>query len=196
MNPFDSDTIRLILIFFVPGFVSMKVYDLYVPSERRDFSKSLMEAVSFSCINFAILYWAIVTIHSNNFPSEHPLWYYLSSVAILFGAPIVWPILYSWIMRLGFFAKRTINPIPKPWDYFFSKRESFWLIIHLKDGRRIGGRYDTGSFASSYPADEQIYLEEVWRLNRKGRFMEKVPSSRGLIISRQDYEAIEFFEQQ
>jgi hypothetical protein len=195
MNPFDSDTLRLILIFFVPGFISMKVYDLYVPSERRDFSKSLMEAVSFSCVNFAAMYWAIVAIHADNFPTNHPFWYYLASAGILFVAPIFWPILYSRTMSLPFFRKRTIHPTPKPWDYVFSKGESLWVIVHLRDGRRIGGRFDTQSFASSFPADEQIYIEEVWQLDSKGRFKRKVDDSRGLIISREDFEAIEFFQQ-
>lgn len=196
MNPFDSESLRLILIFFVPGFISMKVYDLYIPSERRDFSKSLMEVVSFSCVNFALMYWAIVAIHSENFPREHSVWYYLSSIGILLVAPILWPILYSKIMSLPFFHRRTIHPIPKPWDYVFSQRESLWVIVHLKDGRKIGGRYDTRSFASSFPEDEQIYLEEVWQLDKKGRFQKKIQGSRGLIISRDDFEAIELFEQQ
>jgi hypothetical protein len=196
VSPFNSDTLRLILIFFVPGFISMKIYDLFVPSERRDFSKSLMEAVSFSCINFALTYWAIIAINTDNYPSEHPIPYYLSSLGILFLAPIFWPILYSQMMKLPFFRQRTIHPIPKPWDYVFSKGESLWVIVHLKDGRRIGGRYDTKSFTSSFPADEQIYLEEVWQLDEKGRFKNQIEASRGLIISQSNFEAIEFFEQQ
>jgi len=161
MNPFDSETLRLILLFFVPGFISMRVYDLYVPSERRDFSKSLLEAVSFSCVNFAITYWAIVAIHSDGFPLRNPISYYLSSIGILFLAPVLWPILYSKMTELPFFRQRIIHPIPKPWDYFFSKRQSLWVIIHLKDGRRIGGRYDTGSFASSFPAGTDLYRRSL-----------------------------------
>lgn len=196
MNPFDSDTLRLIVIFFVPGFISMKVYDLLVPSSRRDFSKSLMEAISFSCINFALTYWAIVAIHTNGFVSDHPFWYYVASVLILFVAPILWPIGYLKIMSLQFFSERTIHPVPKPWDYVFSKGESMWVIIHMKDGRRIGGRYDAHSFASSFPAEEQIYIEEVWCLDEHGRFKDAIEGSRGLIVSRPDFEAIEFFQQQ
>lgn len=94
MNPFDSETLRLILLFFVPGFISMKVYDLYVPSERRDFSKSLLEAVSFSCVNFALTYWAIVAIHLDGFPLKNPICYYLSSIGILFlSGPLANPLL-------------------------------------------------------------------------------------------------------
>jgi len=140
MNPFDSDTLRLILIFFVPGFISMKVYDLYVPSERRDFSKSLMEAVSFSCVNFAALYWAIVAIHSDGFPAQNPFCYYIASILILFVAPIFWPILYSRITSMPFIRKRTIHPLPKPWDFVFSQGKSMWVIVHLKDGRKQPAR--------------------------------------------------------
>ena len=89
MNPFTSETIRLIFIFFVQGFLSMKVYSLLIPSDSIDFSKSLLEAVSFSCINFALLYAPIVAIHSDDFQSDHPLWSYISALIILFVAPIV-----------------------------------------------------------------------------------------------------------
>ncbi len=195
MSPFNSDTLRLILVFFVPGFISMKIYDLYVPSERRDFSKSLLEAVSFSCVNFALMYWVIMAIHSSDFQSEHRYWYYFLSVIILFAAPVFWPILYSKVLSMPFFSGKTIHPIPRPWDYVFSQNESYWVIVHLKDGRRIGGRFDTRSFASSYPYEEQIYLEEVWRLDPEGKFLNKVEGSKGIIISQKDFELIEFFEQ-
>jgi len=71
MDIFDSETLRMIVIFFVPGFISMKVYDLCFPSERRDFSKSVLEAVSFSFINFALTYGAIIAIHKSDFQIRH-----------------------------------------------------------------------------------------------------------------------------
>jgi len=194
VNPFSSETLRLILIFFVPGFISMKVYDLLIPSEKRDFSKSLFEAISFSCVNFALTYWAIVAIHSGNFQDTYPFYFYISSILILFIAPILWPLLYLKIISLPFFKNRTIHPIPKPWDYVFSQQKPYWIIIHLKDGRRIGGLYGAESFASSYPSNEQIYLEKVWYLDEKGKFIEPVERSEGIILSKEDFEAIEYFQ--
>lgn len=194
MNSFDPQTLGLLLIFFVPGFISIKVYDLLVPSERRDFSKSLLEAVSFSCVNFALLYWAIVVIHSPSFQSAHPAWFYLASLVILFIAPVLWPVLYAKILHIPVFRSRVIHPVSKPWDYLFGQRKSYWVIVHLKGGRRIGGRFDTHSFASSYPAEEQIYLEEVWRLDCEGKFLKKVDRTKGIIISHEEWDAIEFFE--
>jgi hypothetical protein len=97
------------------------------------------------------------------------------------------------VLSLPFIRSKTIHPIAKPWDYIFSQGETHWVILHLKDGRRIGGKYGTQSFASSYPAEEQIYIEELWRLDENGKFQHKIEGSKGLIISHKDFEAIEFF---
>jgi hypothetical protein len=53
MDIWNVDKITLVVVFFLPGFISMKVYDLMAPGERRDFSKSLFEAISYSTLNFA-----------------------------------------------------------------------------------------------------------------------------------------------
>ncbi len=37
MNIWEADKLVLFLIFFIPGFVSIKVYDLLIPGEQRDF---------------------------------------------------------------------------------------------------------------------------------------------------------------
>jgi hypothetical protein len=58
---------------------------------------------------------------------------------------------------------------------------------------KIGGRFDTESFASSDPAEEQIYLQEVWILDEAGRFVSQVERSRGIIIMKSEIRAVEFF---
>jgi Family of unknown function (DUF6338) len=194
MNPFTSETIRLVFIFFVPGFISMKVYSLLIPSDPIDFSKALLEAVSFSCLNFALLYVPIVTVLTADFESNHPIWYYITSFIVIFFAPIIWPILYKWIVSTKFIRRRTLHPIQKPWDYVFGKKKPYWVIVHLKDGRRIGGSYSLNSFASSYPSPEQIYLEELWQLDQEGRFIKRIDRSDGIIISANDFQAIELFQ--
>ncbi len=68
------------------------------------------------------------------------------------------------------------------------------MIVHLKDGRKIGGKYDENSFASSSPAEEQIYLEEVWRLDKKGAFIEPTERSKGMIIFKEEILSVEFFK--
>jgi len=55
-------------------------------------------------------------------------------------------------------------------------------------------KFDTNSFASSYPAEEQIYIEEVWDLDEKGKFIKPIERSKGIIISEKEISSVEFFK--
>jgi hypothetical protein len=57
--------------------------------------------------------------------------------------------------------KNIPHPIGKPWDYVFSKKEKYWIIVTLKNGKKIGGKHSENSFSSSSPNENQIYLEET-----------------------------------
>jgi len=194
MDIWQIDKLMLFLVFFIPGFISIRIYDLLVPSERKDFSKYLFEAIGYSSLNFAALFWLIILIHSENFYVHYKILYFIFLLIIIFIIPILWPILFLKLSTLTPIARYIINPIQKPWDYIFGKKEAFWVIIHLKNGRKIGGRYDTNSFSSSYPSEEQIYLEEVWKLDENGIFIESIERSKGIIVSAKEISSIEFFK--
>jgi hypothetical protein len=174
MDIWNVDKLTLFLVFFVPWFISIKVYDLMVPGERRDFSKSLLEAISYSTLNFAALFWLIALIQTGGFYRSHFILYSLSVAMIMVGVSACWPFLFLRLSTWRPIAKHLLHPIRKPWDYVFGKREPFWIIVHLQNGQKIGGRFGIGSFASSDPAHEQIYLEEVWVLDERGRFVSPV----------------------
>jgi hypothetical protein len=86
------------------------------------------------------------------------------------------------------------HPTQKPWDYVFGKRKPYWVIVTLKNGKRIGGRFDSSSFASSSPAIEQIYLEKSWILNNEGGFERQKTNTAGVLIMASDIMTIEFFK--
>jgi len=194
MAIWQPDNFSSFLIFFIPGFVSLKVYDSLVPSERRDFSKSFFEAISYSAINFAFFYPLIILIDTPSFYQAHKYLYLLSIAFIIFIMPILWPKIYLKALSWKPISNQIIHPFLKPWDFKFNKREPAWIIVHLKDGRRIGGEFSQNSFASSYPAEEQIYLEKVWELDEDGNFQKAIERSKGIIILKDEIAAVEFFE--
>lgn len=194
MEVFALDKLILFLVFFVPGFISIKIYDLLVSGEKRDFSKSLPEAISYSCINFAFFSWLILLFCKSPVLRGNMFLFYPFLFVVLFAMPALWPLILLRARTSRLLRKHIIDPVKKPWDYVFGKREPYWIIIHLKDGRRIGGKFGEESFASSYSAEEQIYLEELWRLDENGKFTEKVERSKGAIVSARDIDVIEFFE--
>ena len=140
MKIWDPESIQFFLLLFVPGFISIKVYDLLIPGERRDFVKTIPEAVSFSALNIAF-FFPISLMFSDDLFVKNPGLYVLFLYSVFLLVPIVWPILWIWITKSGFISKFVRNPIPTPWDYVIGKRETFWVIAHLVDGRKIGGVY-------------------------------------------------------
>ncbi|WP_407921100.1 DUF6338 family protein [Acetivibrio mesophilus] len=66
--------------------------------------------------------------------------------------------------------------------------------MHLKSGKLIGGLYAGESFASSFPYKEDIYISEVWGVNEKGEFLDRIEGTKGMWISKDYFDYIEFFE--
>lgn len=182
------------LILFMPGFISLKVYDSFVPHERRDFAKSTVEVVAYSTFNLVVLFPVLNKLNTDNFYSDH---LYLSYLLLFIGfiaMPILWPYIYWKVVNLEIVSSRIVNPILKPWDLKFGDGGPAWISDHLSDGRLIGGLYQQNSFVSSYPAEEQIYLEQVWKLDEDGKFIEPIAGSKGIIILKSEIIAVEFYD--
>lgn len=186
----NQETFALFLIFFVPGFISIIVYDLRVPGERRDFSKSIFEAVAYSSLNFATLLWLIGVVRTGNLAA--PVWY-LCMFVLLIGMPAVWPLLILWLRRTAWVSKHVVSPNARVWDEIFAQRVPYWVIVYLKNDQRIGGLYGWNSYASHSPAPPELYLEETWHVNEKGFTGARVRSTAGVLIQGADIQAIEFF---
>ena len=84
-----QDKFLLFLLFFVPGFVSIKVFDLLVPDERRDFQSAVSEAIGYSALNFAVLA-PLIIFAAYGVGILSTLWAQLAAIyVILLIAPIV-----------------------------------------------------------------------------------------------------------
>jgi hypothetical protein len=189
---FDNQgTLAFFLVFFVPGFITLKVYDLLVPGESRDFSKSLFDAVAYSSLNFAALLWLIGILRSGHL---QPWLWYTCMFLLLIGMPAVWPVFFFILRQHRFIARYVATPNPRVWDDIFSKRVPYWVIVHLKDQRRIGGLYGARSYTSHSPAPAEIYLEQVWEVDSQGGFTgSRVQSTEGVLIMGDEIQALEFF---
>jgi Family of unknown function (DUF6338) len=151
-----QEALALFLIFFIPGFITLKVYDLLIPGEQRDFSKSLFDAVAYSSLNFAALLWLIALVRSGSLS----LWqWYVAMFFLLIGVPALWPLVFLQIRKHPMVAQRIASPNARVWDDIFAKRTPYWVIVHLKDQRRIGGLYGGKSYTSHSPAPPESFLK-------------------------------------
>lgn len=182
MNIWDENKLIVFIAFVVPGFIAIKVYELLSPSQRLDSSKQLVDAVSYSCVNYGILFYPIYLVERYKICEYHSNLYFFFYSIVLFLFPIILVFVWKKIRELDCIQQYTPHPIQKPWDYVFGKRESYWVIVTLKNGEKIAGMYGLNSFASSAPAEEQLYLEEHWLLNAEGGFDRPAEQTSGIII--------------
>lgn len=193
MDIWETDKLLLFIAFVVPGFISLKTYELLFPRAPKKSADQLIDAIAYSSVNYALLLWPIFEIELHDVRSTSPTLYILFYVFVLLLAPILWACLLRKLRTTKFIQKTMPHPTAKPWDYVFGQLKPYWIIVTLKDGKQIAGRYGKLSFASSSPANEQIYLQETWKLKPNGGFDRARVDSAGIIILSSDIVTVEFF---
>ncbi len=194
MDIFEANKLVLFIAFVVPGFISLKTYSVAHAGAPRDTGQQLIDAVAYSSINYALLLWPIYEVESRNIRTHFPREYVAFYVFVLLIAPVLWALIWRTLRKTQAFQKLLPHPTEKPWDFLFRQRKPYWAIVTFKDGRRIAGRYDASSFASSSPAPEQIYLEEAWELNADGGFERQRTDTAGIMVLGAEVVTIEFFK--
>jgi len=193
MEDIAIDKILLFTIFFVPGFVYLKAYRLFIAETRTDFSKDLYEAIGISLINAIIFLPILSLLNTKNIVANCTLLYLL----IVFVVTIVVPFCEAWMLyklsKTKWFSKSLLTLNNSAWDDFFAKRKDYWVIVTLKSGRKIAGKYAAKSYTSAYPAPKEIYLEEVWELKKDNTFGKKVNQTHGILITENEISTIEFY---
>lgn len=188
----EPSTAKLLflLAFILPGIISTKVYHLKCPGEGSTVKESIFEIFAFSAVNFTLMFPFIAQIGKTADLWEAWGWVILC----FFAAPILWPVLLVYLLnrcaRYGLILSRSQTA----WDYFFSRAKSgCWIIIHLKNGEKIGGRFSKNSYASAFPRNGHIYVEELWSVDDDLNFIVQLPGNQGIILRPEDYEHLRVF---
>lgn len=194
MGIWDVDKLILFVAFVVPGFISLKIYELLAPTDSDSKpSQQVIDAVAYSCMNYGLLSPVVYIIFSRELWLSHFGWFLFLLFFTLFIAPVVWSAGWFKLRKTRFFKKRLPHPIKEPWDYVFSQRKPHWLKVKLKNGELIAGRYSGKSFASDRATEKQLYLEEAWLLNDTNGFDRPKRRSEGVIILPGEISYVELF---
>lgn len=189
----EADKFVLFILFVVPGFVCLKTYQVITPGRHRDAAQQLVDAVAYSCVNYALLAFPIFWVEQSGLRADEPTAYFAFWVFAILVAPVIWAWLYRYLRRRRFLQRVLPHPTEAAWDFVFERKQPWWVIATLTDGRRIAGRYDGDSFSSSAPCPEQIYLEECWQLSEDGGFERPHHDTAGVLILQASISTLEFF---
>lgn len=193
MDLWSLDKLTIFIVFAIPGFLILKTGAALGLEPPADSSKQIIDAVAFSCINYAFLAWPILSVETSSIKVSHPNAY----LAFYGFAVLIFPVLLAVAWRrlryTDWMQQQLPHPVSRPWDFVFSKRRPYWIIVTFKDGKQVAGKYANQSFSSAAPAPEQIYLEETWVLNENGGFERPRNESAGLLILGSEVRTVELF---
>lgn len=130
MDLLTHTNIGLFIMIVAPCFLGLKIWGLIHPTRHISFADSLYEAIFYGVLNyFLIVHWfppLMVRINSH----FEIIAYIFSLLIVLFLLPFFW----KKILSLKCIKQKTINPIPKAWDVFFTKGLPCFMLVHLKNG--------------------------------------------------------------
>lgn len=192
-STFDLASAGLFVLVVFPGLVSTTIYRLLMPARALDWGNALLQGSFYSAINFVLGLLPLYLIVLDYDPLLHPLRYVAAAILVLFITPILWPLVLVWIFKSKRIARRIQIPYPTAWDYFFNRREAGFVLIHLRNGKLIGGYWGANSYAGSFPNDGDIYLEAMYAIDERGHFGEPMPNTRGVLLRREQYLYLEMF---
>lgn len=170
------------ILLLLPGFLTLKIYYLFAP----EVAKSPIDKVIdyFAATVFVVAANALIVVVVEQHLTQTGL------IAMLIGGAIVVPI----ILALSMFPFRrllvnigAIHPTPKAWDAFFSRQSPCFIKFHLRTGVIVGGYYGVHSFASSFPHEEDVYLEQTLYVDQdSGKFTGFIEDSYGMLVKHSD----------
>lgn len=183
-------------IFLLPGFIIKSVMDTLVPPIKHNDTKYFFSCLLYSIVNCAV--WSWVYLLLNKIFEEHPITYWILLLTITVVGATLLAVFIGIIKQKGFiewlFAKMSVNkihPVPTAWDYYFSKQEESWIIVTLKNGKTIYGKFSDQSFAASDPEERDLYIEKTYYIKEDMTWQED-EKSKGILVSKKEIETIEF----
>ncbi len=195
MEVWSADNIAINLyyfvLFFIPGFIIIKLKDLIFEVSERDFSKSVYDAIAYSAIHYAVFGYLVYLLVNSNLSQNNPFWFWIWAVFLVIILPAIWPTLFY--ISIKFHRASNIHFRKRPWEIIFHEKVCYWTIVTLKNGSRVGGKYDINSLAASNRDGNELYLEQVWKISETGQFLKPIDYSEGILILKDEISSIEFF---
>jgi len=185
----------LLLFLLVPGVIIDFVRGQFVGRRTRSVSEAGLNFVVVSLLYYSVALPILLTLAGgiDGLVTQLRFWYPLWII----GPGLVGLVLgvtgqKNWI---GGSARRlkinVIHPMPAAWDRVFAILPEAWVIITLKDGRKVAGWFGEFSSASSDPENRDIFIEKIYELEGDD-WIDVGP--KGALIMANEISTIEFME--
>lgn len=183
--------------FVLPGFVAWKISQLRLPHGEQKPQDVILEILGYGIAN------ALLASLCGLSPTRWTAWpTNIVALAEFFVAVFVLPVVLALsasflterLAEAGFF----VAGHPTAWDRLVLARlrkEPFFVLITLRDGRKVGGAFLDHGYASNYPYHRDILIDQVWEIDQEtGTFIRLVSGEAGLYVLGKDVLTLEIFD--
>ncbi len=201
MNINSFDALFYTLTFVAPGYILFSVLSLLKPYKVEEKTSYLLKYFTLSCLNYGPWVWLVYLIFKHDYFLNNTFitamaWFWIIFISPIIFAFIIYIIDRKYPLRTVLFKLGITMPhsIPDSWDYIFSeicKKEPVWVLVTLTDGVKVGGYFGSKSFASTEPNERDLFIEDVYRIDEKGDFV-NVADNKGILICKNHIKTIEF----
>lgn len=189
--------VQLVIAFIVPGLIISYVRNRFISGRLEKLSDAVLAYLSLTVVYYGLTLPFID--HILDLPAGWPknlCWWALIAV----GPAIVGMLLgvaaqrgwVRWIAhKLGM---RPVHSTPNSWDWRFGRciGQQF-IMVTMTDGATAAGVFGPESFASSDPAERDIYIEELWDVPEDGGPWTPRASRTGVLIPAKEIRFVNFW---
>jgi hypothetical protein len=196
-----SVTVEQVLAFsvlIVPGFISLRVYEMRRGGEGRKANESLVDVIVYSfatdVVTFGALAMVAAVVPTAAQAVTKAIVGFVGFAVLPVVLAVVWFDFRERMVSSGIVPDSAANS----WDVLLQRasREGVdvAVLLTLRDGRKIGARLRDSVLTFSRAAGDDLILDEVWTIDQeRATFIGAVRGSFGMVVHKADCETIEVF---
>lgn len=191
----SSNNIHQIFIFTVPGLIAIFFRSQFLTGRNPKHSEAILSYFAVSLVYYGTVI-SFITMFSG---LADTIWNsIIGRLVVFFIIPSVLGILLGlnaqkgWVRNILKIIKiNAVHAQPTSWDWKFSSRKDYWILVTLKDSNQCGGYFGDKSFVSSEPDERDLYIEKVYSLDDNGDWLDVGPKAVWIVPS--EIKTIEFW---
>lgn len=210
MLPTTTTALVIVLLAIVPGFIATTMWARARTWKGPDSPyRTTLQSLAVSVVIQIVLSpltitWILpITKHLDQHSGRIAVWLLLAVLVVPIALGLFTARFSDWferplrgpIVRKGLgFVRRAFawgvrgSLVPNIWDWMFTDNapNGRYVVITFKDGTRVGGVFQAGSYALTSPEAPGVYLSKEWRLDENGDFQWEVPGTNGVMVNAAD----------
>lgn len=193
----DWANVQLVIALIVPGLIITYVRSRFSTGRMDKLSDSILAYLALTVAYYGIALPFVDPIL--NMPAgweKNLVWWSIVMIGpAIFGLLLGVGGQQGWIRWLAH--KLHLNPvhdIPNSWDWRFSQTQNgAHIMVTLSDGSTAAGLFGRGSFASTDPAERDIYIQELMDVPDDGGPWTPQASKKGILIPAKEIRYVNFW---